>query len=115
MTHHICWTELHARDRAKAMNFYTELFGWNFTSIPKDKGTYEFTAITPEPGAGFLEGDGGWMPYVDVEDLAASTGRAVELGATVLAGPLPFDAGHYVMLRDPDGNRMGLIEAAKPA
>jgi predicted enzyme related to lactoylglutathione lyase len=61
---------------------------------------------TSEPGDDFI------TFYVQVPDVGAAIERAVELGATV---DMPTtEAGQVVigMIRDPAGNRVGLVRAA---
>jgi uncharacterized protein len=61
---------------------------------------------TSKPGDDFI------TFYVQVPDVAAAIERAVELGARV---ELPVtEAGQVVigMIRDPAGNRVGLVRAA---
>ena len=57
-----------------------------------------------------------WAPYVLVEDIAASTGRAKSLGATVLAGITEVPGmGSFSMFRDPTGAAFALWQPKMPA
>src|SRR5918994_6084046 len=83
--------ELHTGDRRRACAFYAQLCGWRPERIDAGGGSY----WALELGHGF--GGGGvvecdtrqplWLPYVEVEDIAALTDRARRLGAAVLMEP----------------------------
>ena len=53
-------------------------------------------------------GTGRWLPYVHVDDLGAAVDRAVEAGATVVAGPTDGPAGTAVTIADPGGAQLAL-------
>ena len=59
-----------------------------------------------------------WMTYFAVDDCDATTGRAAELGATVLVAPADIPPGRFAVLRDPLGAVFSLIavgaDAARP-
>lgn len=113
-TNPIGYTELHTNDPARARAFYGELFGW--------KGVEEQTPVGPYTTfEGVLAGltaprDGvpvGWVPYVTIEDVAASTSRARSLGATVLRDCIAIPEGTFSVVRDPTGGVLGLWQARK--
>ena len=54
----------------------------------------------------------GWVPYVQVDDVAAATKRAVKLGAELLAEPTRGPAGSYSIVRDPGGATLALWQKA---
>ena len=83
--------ELHTGDLTAACEFYAGLCGWRAERIRAGGGSYTALAL----GGGF--GGGGvvecatpqplWVPYVEVDDVAATTDRARGLGAAVLLEP----------------------------
>ncbi|MGO9016972.1 MAG: VOC family protein [Syntrophobacteraceae bacterium] len=104
--------ELHTQDAAKAKNFYKELFDWKLEDVPG----MDYTLINVGEGTG-----GGmmkspmpdalpqWVPYVLVDNIAASTEKAKSLGATVLADVTEIPGmGLYSMLVDPTGAAFAL-------
>ncbi len=103
--------ELHTRDLAGACGFYAALFGWRAERIEVPSGTYQALA----PGAGL---DGGvvecgaeravWLPYVEVADVVAATGRAQALGASVLLEPREGPAGSRSVISARAGAEVGL-------
>ncbi len=57
-----------------------------------------------------------WVPYVLVDDVAASTGKAKSLGATVLQDVTDIpDIGSFSMLLDPTGAAFALFRPKMPA
>ena len=117
MANPFTYCELHAANHGKAGKFYGALFDWKTT--PEDVPGHAYSSI--DTGAGFpggmterhLEGVSGWLTYVQVEDCAASTRRARELGAQVLRELVEIPEGTFSVLRDPDGNALGLFEKRK--
>ena len=52
-----------------------------------------------------------WMPYVIVEDVAASTAKAKSLGATVLLENMEVpDTGRLSVITDPAGAHIGMFQ-----
>ena len=89
--------ELHTGDLTAACEFYDALCGWRAERIRAGGGSY--TAL--QLGGNF--GGGGvvecatpapmWVPYVEVDDVSATTDRAQRLGAAVLLSPREGPAG----------------------
>lgn len=112
MTHPInpvAFSELHTTDTARSRAFYSELFGW--------KPEEESTPIGPYTMfAGMLAGmrnrdeqiPVGWLPYIDVADVAKETRRARELGGTILRDKIEIPEGTFSVVRDPTGAVFGL-------
>jgi predicted enzyme related to lactoylglutathione lyase len=103
--------ELHTPDLARAREFYSRLFDWKLEDLPAPDGGMPYTMINVGEGTG-----GGmltipdpavpphWLAYVGVEDIAASTLKARELGASVLQDVMPIaDYGWLSVIRDPTG------------
>jgi hypothetical protein len=78
------------QDPARAKEFYAKLFDWkieaasgmDYTMIGVGDGTGGGLVKHPIPGP-----PSHWLAYVLVDDVAASTARAKELGGTVLQEP----------------------------
>lgn len=116
------WTELSTTDGEKAEKFYARLFGWAPTPQPLRSRIgqaidYALLTLGGRNVGGLCPMSGGqrrqgaqphWLSYVFVADVDATAGRAKELGASVLAGPLAvFDLGRLAILRDPQGALLG--------
>lgn len=109
--------ELMTDDVERAKKFYGSLFDWrledapnmSYTMIKVGEGTGGGMMKNPTPGA-----RPSWIPYVDVSDVAASTKRAKELGATVLKDKTEIpDMGAFSVLADPQGAMFGLWETKR--
>lgn len=105
------YVELHTGDVARATAFYSELFAW--------KGELEDTPMGPYTMfQGVLAGlkpveagmTTGWLPYVNVPDVAASTRRVRSLGGTVLRDSVQIPEGTFSVVRDPTGALLGLFQ-----
>ena len=95
-----------------SLAFYEKLFGWKGSDGPpgmrmlsRDDGP--FAAVMPKKGK-----VGGWVPYVQVDDLTAATKRAAKLGAEVLEEGTRGPAGTYSIVRDPGGALVALWQKA---
>ena len=112
------WHELLSQDHEAAFAFYAQLFGW------KKVRDFDMGAM----GNYLIYGNGGpdlggmftkpkevpvsaWLCYVHVADLDATLARALERGASVIAGPMDVpDNQRIVQLKDPQGALIALHE-----
>ncbi len=113
-------TELNTTDPKKAKEFFGKLFDWTledmdmgpggtYTMIKAAEGTGGGGGIMqhPMPGASSV-----WIPYVLVDDLAASTNKARALGAHIIKENVPVpNMGKFSIITDPTGAALGLWEA----
>ena len=104
--------ELETGDLGKSKAFYTRMFDWKLEEFP----SMEYTIIKVGEGTG-----GGmmkkpdtnipdhWLPYILVEDVAASTKKAKSLGATIVKDVTEVpDMGWFSVIIDPTGAAFGL-------
>jgi predicted enzyme related to lactoylglutathione lyase len=113
--------ELQTKDIAKAKAFYSALFGWKLEDMPMPDGHGTYTMINVGEGTGggmFNNPDPNvppfWLAYVHVDDVAASTKRAKELGASVMQDVMQVgDFGKMSVLRDPTGAHIALWQPLK--
>jgi predicted enzyme related to lactoylglutathione lyase len=108
----VVYTELQTNDPARARAFYGELLGWQTEEESTPAGPYwTFNGLL----AGLTAPRGGvptgWIPYVAVEQVAAATKRARELGAEVLRDCITIPEGTFSVVRDPTGAVIGLWES----
>jgi len=116
MSNPFTYVELHTNAPAAAKTFYSQLLSWRLEDAPKSAGRY--TEI--QPGEGFTGGltqnkyGGGshWLTYIRVEDVAASTEKAKQLGARVLSEIEQIPEGKFSVLADPTGAPFGLFQPA---
>ena len=104
--------ELATQDLEKSKKFYTSMFGWKLEEIPG----MDYTIINVEEGTGggmMKKPDPGmpdnWLPYILVDDVAASTKKAQSLGATICKEVTEMpDMGWFSVISDPTGATFGL-------
>ena len=113
MANPFVYVQLHTPELKQAQAFYGELFDWRFDEVDTPAGPYVeirvgdgtaggMTALGSEQGAH-------WYPYVLVDDIAVATGRAEELGATVVQRPTQLpDKSWFSVLSDPAGAPLAL-------
>ena len=114
-----CWVDLAASDVEAAKDFYTGLFGWQWSGGPSPEGfTYWGAQLEGEGVAALYERPAqmaeqgmpsSWFTYIAADDLDASTKRAAELGATVMMEPKDVPgAGRMSFIVDPAGAPLGM-------
>ena len=110
-----CHIELHTGDLGKAKEFYGSLLDWKMEDM--EMGPMTYTMVTmgeDEVGGGMMakpspDAPTAWMPYVNVDDLDASTEKAKSLGATVVAEKQEVPShGWFAIIVDPTGATIGL-------
>jgi uncharacterized protein len=116
------WDELHTSDPAAAKSFYGEVIGWS--ARDEDMGGFAYTIFQNRAGTDVAgcselrEGEPGsnWLVYIGTDDIDATTARAQELGATVLAEPMdiPNNVGRFSVIQDPTGAVFGLYKPGSP-
>ncbi|MDP3619477.1 MAG: VOC family protein [Ramlibacter sp.] len=107
--------ELSSNDLPAAKTFYSSLFAWKLDEMPMGPGM-TYTTISPGDGTG-----GGmmnnpvpgtpsfWLPYVNVDDINASTKKAESLGGKVMHPVTPVaEMGWFSVISDPSGAALGL-------
>jgi predicted enzyme related to lactoylglutathione lyase len=117
------WADLAAHDAGAAERFYTALFGWTARHDrfgPGDDEVYVMLLKDERAVAALYAMDeaqkaehvpSAWLSYVTVEDVAASTARARELGGVVLSEVFDvMDYGRMALLADPGGALLALWE-----
>jgi predicted enzyme related to lactoylglutathione lyase len=103
--------ELHTHDREAASAFYAGLLRWRTEPIDHRWGTYHAVRLGTGLDGGIVECGtrrAGWLPYVEVEEIAPTTERARELGASVLIDPREGPAGWRSVVSTPAGGEIAL-------
>jgi len=106
--------ELNTTDPEKARAFYGKLFGsWKLEDTPAVPG-YTMIRVGTGPGGGIMKhpmpGQPSiWVPYIEVEDLAADTAKAKSLGGIVIKDVTEIPGmGWFSIVLDPTGAAIGL-------
>nr|WKF61250.1 hypothetical protein HUO10_005781 [Paraburkholderia busanensis] len=109
--------EIIARDQPRLKTFYADVFGWRYTTGSQGFAYVPFPArVNPLLGGiGPAQPDTpGYAPgtnfYLRVEDLESAIARAVEYGGQRYVGPVSVDGYTFAMIKDPEGNAIGLIK-----
>ena len=103
--------ELHTGDRAAARSLYAELLGWRATTAA---GCYLTLDLGREVGGGIVEcgtDRSTWLPYVEVDDVAALTEKARGLGAQVLLQPREGPSGWRSVVVTPAGGEIAMWQS----
>lgn len=109
-----CWPELVASDKEKAKEFYSKLFGWEYSEVPVgEDNVYSMTYLKGKEVGGLYQmwpeqAEHGvpthWMSYVSVSNVDETVKKAESLGATIVSGPMDvFDSGRMAAIIDPTG------------
>lgn len=108
--------ELNTSDPEKAKAFYAKLFQWKLGSVPNPavpSGTYTMIEVGSGTGGGIMQkvpgGPSGWLAYVEVDDIRASTQQVEHLGGKVLKDVTEVPGmGWFSFIQDPTGAILGL-------
>jgi uncharacterized protein len=105
--------ELHTGDQVRSSAFYARLLGWRAEMIRTDAGSYLALDTGATLRGGIVECGTRrplWLPYVEVNQIEAATGRARDLGATVLLEPREGPSGWRSVVSTPDAGQVALWE-----
>lgn len=110
-----CWADLSTPDVERAAAFYSGLFGWT-TDKREDDYTHilnggEYVGGIPPSKYRQPNEPPYWLLYFQVDDCAASTAKAKELGANVCMEPMTIEhVGVMTVLADPQGAVFSLFQ-----
>lgn len=112
----VIWTEIPVTDLALGTAFYEEVFGWSLTQM--EMGPDKVAAFgSGGVGGNLVEGPSGMgagnvIHLIVPDNVEAALARAEAAGGKAEGGVITIPPGRYALIRDPDGNRIGLFEAA---
>ncbi len=104
--------ELMTEDLAQSKKFYNSLFDWKLEDVPGMD--YTMVGVGEGTGGGMMKNPvpgipSHWMAYVLVEDVNASTKKAISLGAKVVKEVTEVPGmGWFSVIIDPTGAALGL-------
>lgn len=125
--------EMPAKDKQRASNFYSKVFGWQMNQLGPEMGNYLLANTTEvdenrmpkQPGAingGFFEyqdAEGFNAPHlvIAVDNLEEAMQKVEEAGGKIIggaSGPGKIDdipgVGRYVSFDDSEGNHIGMLQ-----
>jgi predicted enzyme related to lactoylglutathione lyase len=103
--------ELHTPNLGRACAFYSSLLGWRPERVESAGASYQALDLGAGFGGGIVECGTKralWLPYVEVGDVAAATGRALEMGACVMLEPREGPFGWRSVVASPAGGELAL-------
>ena len=104
--------ELQTQDVEKSKKFYAGMFDWKLDEFP-DMG-YTMINVGEGTGGGMMKKPApdmpdNWLPYILVDDVAASTKKAQAFGAKVCKDITEVPGmGWFSVITDPTGASFGL-------
>ncbi|MBS1848262.1 MAG: VOC family protein [Actinobacteria bacterium] len=114
------WFELHTRDHAGSVAFYTAVFEWRVDSV-SDTDAFRYATVRDADGgdtgvAGLMDNRADiaesepafWTIYFEAADVDATIATATSLGATVVEPAQDTPYGRLAVLADPAGARFSL-------
>jgi len=111
--------ELLTAEPEKSKKFYSGMFDWKMEEFPSMD--YTIVNVGEGTGGGIMrnpvpEGRDNWMPYILVDDVEASTQKAVNLGAAVAKDKTEVPGmGWFSVIIDPTGAAFGLWQVNSEA
>jgi predicted enzyme related to lactoylglutathione lyase len=113
----ITHVELPADDPERAMRFYAAVAGWAFGEMEGMPGYHLFRSGAASGGAIGRRGEMAPQAlriYITVDSLEEATATAAANGGTVVEAPTVIGQGmgRFAVVRDPEGNEVGLWESA---
>lgn len=106
----VSWFEVMGQDAAALRGFYGKLFGWTFdTNLPgMDYGVVQGGEGALPGGVGGAGGASWTTFYVQVDDVDAAIGQAIEGGGKVLMPARDLPTTRIAVVADPEGHPVGL-------
>lgn len=120
-----CWTEIAVSNADKCVDFYTNVFGWQFKPSGGAPGMdyREYTTGGDYPAGGLYQIDPQWfdgnpppphfMEYVAVDDVDANADLAKELGGKVHKIVDIPNTGRMAIIEDPSGAMFATFKMAE--
>jgi predicted enzyme related to lactoylglutathione lyase len=113
------WFDLIATDATEAQRFYRAIFGWDFTQVESRRGSYALIMQDGQPLGGIFQPSAArpaslWLAAISVSDIEHAKAFATANGAEIVlpVRELP-DLGKRLLIRDPQGALVALIETTR--
>lgn len=111
--HDIKHVEIAGINGERLESFYSSLLGWQIERRHPGGFDYGHIEMNDSLSAGIRhepEGRAEIVIYVEVEDVKASVGTAIKLGAAVRIPPMQAGDVYFALITDPEGNPLGLTQ-----
>ncbi len=113
----IAWFELITDNPGEAIQFYEAVHGWSAHRTPKEGVEYWMFKLNDKPIAGMqtdaspTNGKNHWLVYFCVSDLSATLDKCLQLGGSVIFGPVNEPSiGDYGVATDNQNMHFGLVQ-----
>src|SRR6476619_3471968 len=95
-----CWIDLMVPDQQAAIDFYSDLFGWQGEVGPAETGGYAVCTLKGKPVAGIMKAmnpDGTvpdpmpptvWTTYLATDDIDGTVKSVTDAHGTIMMGPM---------------------------
>lgn len=111
------WVDLMVPDQAKAVAFYSGLFGWDVQTGGEETGFYGMALLSGRPVAGIGQTPPGqdmppvWTTYLSVSDVDKTAAAITEAGGQIVVPVMEvLKEGRMAVAADPGGAVFGLWE-----
>ncbi len=118
----MAWSEVNTRDATTAAAFYGAVFGLRDDVMDIQGSPYHMLSTAEGPACGVMQmtaewGDmpPHWMAYFAVADLEEAKRTVLALGGRVAHGPFDSPYGRIIVILDPQGAAVSLIQLAEAA
>ncbi len=117
----IIWADLYTSNPKAETQFYTGMFGWTAVTLKNHGHKYIVLSSNGVPVAGIVEhaapkgdtGQGRWISYLSVADVAAAVKAAADNGGKVILAARKVPArGMQALLTDNEGSLLGVIASS---
>ena len=120
--------EMPAEDKKRVKMFYEKAFGWEMQLMGEDMGKYLLATTSPVDKKGmhkkkgainggfFDKGPYGKVPHlvISVDDLEKHMNIVKKAGGKIEGKPMDIPGvGNFVMIKDTEGNRVGMLQPAE--
>ncbi len=114
------WHEIMSQDMAKALKFYSALFGWTVNEMSMPTGKYSMLMKGDVAVGGGMAAPPGvpahWMTSMGVENADAAAKTITELGGKLLVPPTTVpDTVRFAVAMDPQGASFGVVQGLGPS
>ncbi|MGI0119061.1 VOC family protein [Zooshikella sp. RANM57] len=118
----VAWFEINTQDVASTKQFYSTLFGWTYTEMPKPENRqHAYIMITAQdaqqPMGGIQQTSSASTPTnimlsIRSDDVQADTKRLALLGAKIVNQPVQANEVTYAIMQDPQGNLFSIFKCS---
>jgi predicted enzyme related to lactoylglutathione lyase len=118
------WHEVYGGTTQGLLDFYTGVLGWKAVTYPMEGGDYTILEKDGHAIAGVVGNNTPgmenvpphWATYITVDDVDARLTKCVELGGSLVHGPMDVPTvGRMVLVKDPFGATFWLFKPLPPS